>query len=146
MYTGKMTSLEYPSTDKQILLWNSYLNSKRLCPIELLINKKNKNFKNLQKIFKTLALDNIQPKIFINTYIDAKKKNNIEQFVLSMTNLFMSHKVNKALSEGQSIKSARTQTVARILALSFSNANKSEDENFKNMKNTVRTITKDIRI
>ena len=146
MYTGKMTPLEYPSTDKQILLWNSYLNSKRFCPIELLINKKNKNFNNLQKIFKTLALDNIQPKIFINTYIDAKKKNNIEHFVLSMTNLFMSHKVNKALSEGQSIKSARTQTVARILALSFSNANKSEDENFKNMKNTVRSITKDIRI
>ena len=141
-----MTPLEYPSTDKQILLWNSYLNSKRFCPIELLINKKNKNFNNLQKIFKTLALDNIQPKIFINTYIDAKKKNNIEHFVLSMTNLFMSHKVNKALSEGQSIKSARTQTVARILALSFSNANKSEDENFKNMKNTVRSITKDIRI
>ena len=74
MYTGKMTPLEYPSTDKQILLWNSYLNSKRFCPIELLINKKNKNFNNLQKIFKTLALDNIQPKIFINTYIDAKKK------------------------------------------------------------------------
>ena len=141
-----MAPLEYPSTDKQILLWNSYLNSKRFCPIELLINKKNKNFNNLQKIFKTLALDNIQPKIFINTYIDAKKKNNIEHFVLSMTNLFMSHKVNKALSEGQSIKSARTQTVARILALSFSNANKSEDENFKNMKNTVRSITKDIRI
>lgn len=141
-----MTPLEYPSTDKQILLWNSYLNSKRFCPIELLINKKNKNFNNLQKIFKTLALDNIQPKIFINTYIDAKKKNNIEHFVLSMTNLFMSHKVNKALSEGQSIKSARTQTVARILTLSFSNTNKSEDENFKNMKNTVRSITKDIRI
>ena len=50
-----------------------------------------------------------------------------------MTQLFMSHKINNALSEGQSIKSARTQTVARLLALSFSDKKKTESENFKNM-------------
>ena len=57
----------------------------------------------------------------------------------------MSHKVNNALSEGQSIKSARTQTVARLLALSFSDSEKTEAENFKNMKTIVRNITKNIR-
>ena len=58
----------------------------------------------------------------------------------------MSHKINNALSEGQSIKSARTQTVARLLALSFSDKKKTESENFKNMKIIVRNITKNIRI
>ena len=62
-----------------------------------------------------------------------------------MTQLFMSHKINNALSEGQSIKSARTQTVARLLALSFSDSEKTEAENFKNMKTIVRNITKNVR-
>ena len=99
---------------------------KKICPFELLINRNNNNFSSLQKIFKTLTLDNIRPEIFIDTYISAKKNNNIDYFVLCMTELFMSHKVNNALSEGQSIKSARTQTVARLLALSFSDSEKTE--------------------
>ena len=70
----------------------------------------------------------------------------MNHFVKIMTNLFMSHKVNKSLSEGQSIKSARTQTVARILCLSFNDPNKTEEENFKDMKKIVRACTKDIRV
>ena len=137
---------KYPKSDEQIESWNNYINSKKICPLELLINKNNNNFSSLQKIFRTLSLDNIKPEIFIDTYISAKKNNNIDYFVLCMTQLFMSHKINNALSEGQSIKSARTQTVARLLALSFSDTKKTESENFKNMKIIVRNITKNIRI
>ena len=146
MYTIYMAIKKYPDSDKQIKSWNNYINSKKICPLELLINKNNNNFSNLQKIFRTLALDNIKPEIFIDTYISAKKNNNIEYFILCMTQLFMSHKINNALSEGQSIKSARTQTVARLLALSFSDSKKTESENFKNMKTIVRNVTKNIRI
>ena len=145
MYTVYMIIETYPKNDEQIKSWNYYINSKKICPFELLINRNNNNFSSLQKIFKTLALDNIRPEIFIDTYISAKKNNNIDYFVLCMTELFMSHKVNNALSEGQSIKSARTQTVARLLALSFSDSKKTEAENFKNMKAIVRNITKNIR-
>ena len=141
-----MNISEYPETDEQINLWNSYLNSKKIYPIELIVNKNSKNYHILQKIFKTLKLDRIEPKNFIKTYIDAKTRNDINYFVLTMTNLFLSHKVNKSLSEGQSIKSARTQTVARILCLSFSNPKMTEEENFKNLKKIVREKTKEIRI
>ena len=70
----------------------------------------------------------------------------MNHFVEIMTNLFISHKVNKSLSEGQSIKSARTQTVARLLCLSFDDPNKTGEENFKDMKKIVRACTKDIRV
>ena len=63
-----------------------------------------------------------------------------------MTNLFLSHKVNKSLSEGQSIKSARTQTVTRLLCLSFASPQKTDNENFKNLKKIVRENTKEMRI
>ena len=146
MYTICTIIKKYPKSDEQIKFWNNYINSKKICPLELLINKNNNNFSSLQKIFRTLSLDNIKPEIFIDTYISAKKNNNIDYFVLCMTQLFMSHKINNALSEGQSIKSARTQTVARLLALSFSDKKKTESENFKNMKIIVRNITKNLRI
>ena len=110
---------KYPLTDEEINIWNNFLNRNKIYPIELLVNKNNKNFINLQKIFKTLKLDRVKPIVFIESYINAKTKNDINHFVKIMTNLFMSHKVNKSLSEGQSIKSARTQTVARILCLSL---------------------------
>ena len=141
-----MNISEYPDTDDKINLWNNYLNSKKIYPIELIINKNNKNYHILQKIFNTLELDKIKPKNFIKTYIEAKTKNDINYFVVTMTDLFLSHKVNKSLSEGQSIKSARTQTVARILCLSFRDPKITEEQNFKNMKKLVREITKDIRI
>tara|TARA_B100000575_G_scaffold59935_1_gene45465 strand:+ start:66 stop:491 length:426 start_codon:yes stop_codon:yes gene_type:complete len=141
-----MNIREYPETDEQINLWNSYLNSKKIYPIELIINKNNKNYYILKKIFKTLELDRIEPKNFIKIYINAKTKNDINYFILTMTRLFLSHKVNKSLSEGQSIKSARTQTVARMLCLSFGNPKLTEDENFKNLKKIVREKTKNIRI
>ena len=137
---------KYPLTDEEINIWNNFLNRNKIYPIELLVNKNNKNFINLQKIFKTLKLDRVKPIVFIETYINAKTKNDINHFVKIMTNLFMSHKVNKSLSEGQSIKSARTQTVARILCLSFNDPNKTEEENFKDMKKIVRVCTKDIRV
>lgn len=137
---------KYPHTDEEINIWNSYLNRNEILPIELLINKNNKNFINLQKIFETLKLDKVKPKVFIESYINAKTKNNMNHFVEIMTNLFMSHKVNKSLSEGQSIKSARTQTVARILCLSFSDPKLSSESNFKNLKKVVRECTKDIRV
>tara|TARA_B100000579_G_scaffold309266_1_gene258913 strand:+ start:395 stop:820 length:426 start_codon:yes stop_codon:yes gene_type:complete len=141
-----MNISEYPDTDDKINLWNNYLNSKKIYPIELIINKNNKNYHILQKIFNTLELDKIKPKNFIKTYIEAKTKNDINYFVVTMTDLFLTHKVNKSLSEGQSIKSARTQTVARILCLSFHDPKITEEQNFKNMKKLVREITKDIRI
>ncbi|MBT3520570.1 MAG: hypothetical protein HN480_04865 [Gammaproteobacteria bacterium] len=137
---------KYPHTDEEINIWNSYLNRSKIFPIELLINKNNKNFINLQKIFETLKLDKVKPKVFIESYINAKTKNNMNHFVKIMTNLFISHKVNKSLSEGQSIKSARTQTVARLLCLSFNDPNKTGEENFKDMKKIVRACTKDIRV
>ena len=137
---------KYPHTDEEINIWNNFLNRNQIYPIELLVNKNNKNFINLQKIFKTLKLDRVKPVVFIESYINAKTKNDINHFVKIMTNLFMSHKVNKSLSEGQSIKSARTQTVARILCLSFNDPNKTEEENFKDMKKIVRVCTKDIRV
>ena len=43
---------KYPKNDEQIIQWNNYINSKKIYPIELLINKKNKNYEHLQKIFK----------------------------------------------------------------------------------------------
>ena len=137
---------KYPLTDEEINIWNNFLNRNKIYPIELLVNKNNKNFINLQKIFKTLKLDRVKPIVFIESYINAKTKNDINHFVKIMTNLFMSHKVNKSLSEGQSIKSVRTQTVARILCLSFNDPNKTEEENFKDMKKIVRACTKDIRV
>ena len=137
---------KYPLTDEEINIWNNFLNRNKIYPIELLVNKNNKNFINLQKIFKTLKLDRVKPIVFIESYINAKTKNDINYFFKIMTNLFMSHKVNKSLSEGQSIKSARTQTVARILCLSFNDPNKTEEENFKDMKKIVRACTKDIRV
>tara|TARA_B100000767_G_scaffold275043_1_gene310170 strand:+ start:1098 stop:1538 length:441 start_codon:yes stop_codon:yes gene_type:complete len=146
MYTKNMIIKEYPSTDEEINIWNKYLNKNKIYPMELLVNKDNKNFSNLQKIFKTLKLDKVKPSDFIESYIDAKITNDVDYFIYVMTKLFMSHKVNKSLSEGQSIKSARTQTVARLACLSFSNPNNSEEENFKNMKKTVRGCTKDIRV
>ena len=137
---------KYPLTDEEINIWNNFLNRNKIYPIELLVNKNNKNFINLQKIFKTLELDRVKPIVFIESYINAKTKNDVNHFVEIMTNLFISHKVNKSLSEGQSIKSARTQTVARILCLSFNDPKKTEEENFKDMKKIVRACTKDIRV
>ena len=137
---------KYTLTDEEINIWNNFLNRNKIYPIELLVNKNNKNFINLQKIFKTLKLDRVKPIVFIESYINAKTKNDINYFVKIMTNLFMSHKVNKSLSEGQSIKSARTQTVARLLCLSFNDPNKTGEENFKDMKKIVRACTKDIRV
>ena len=93
-----------------------------------------------------MSLDKIKPDEFINVYLDAKTESNINYFILKMTRLFISHKVNKSLSEGQSIKSARTQTVARILCLSFSDPEKSNELNFKNLKKVVRECTKDMRV
>lgn len=139
---------DYPnlSFDEDINLWNKNLKQRDIFPIELIIDKKNKNFSNLKKIFNTLSLDKIKPDDFINVYLDAKRESDINYFILKMTNLFISHKVNKSLSEGQSIKSARTQTVARILCLSFSDPKLSSESNFKNLKKVVRECTKDIRM
>jgi hypothetical protein len=148
MYTVLMLRNDYPnlSFDEDINLWNKNLKQRDIFPIELIIDKKNKNFSNLKKIFNTLSLDKIKPDDFINVYLDAKRESNINYFILKMTNLFISHKVNKSLSEGQSIKSARTQTVARILCLSFSDPKLSSESNFKNLKKVVRECTKDIRM
>ena len=148
MYTVLMLQNDYPnlSSDDDINLWNKNLKQRDIFPIELIIDKKNKNFSNLKKIFNTLSLDKIKPDDFINVYLDAKRKSNINYFILKMTNLFISHKVNKSLSEGQSIKSARTQTVARILCLSFSDPKLSSESNFKNLKKVVRECTKGIRV
>lgn len=139
---------DYPnlSFDEDINLWNKNLKQRDIFPIELIIDKKNKNFSNLKKIFNTLSLDKIKPDNFINVYLDATRESDINYFILKMTNLFISHKVNKSLSEGQSIKSARTQTVARILCLSFSDPKLSSESNFKNLKKVVRECTKDIRM
>ena len=84
---------KYPKNDEQIIQWNNYINSKKIYPIELLINKKNKNYEHLQKIFKTLILDEISPENFIKVYIKAKTKNDIVFFIRTMTDLFLSHKV-----------------------------------------------------
>ena len=135
----------YPKTDDEISAWNQYISTKEIYPMELLVNKNSEKYINLQKIFKTLSLDNVSPIIFIDAYIKAKINNNQESFTLDMTNLFLTHKVNKSLSEGQSIKSARTQTVARLLCLSFGDLSLSEIENFKKAKITVRKLTKGIR-
>ena len=48
---------KYPLTDEEINIWNNFLNRNKIYPIELLVNKNNKNFINLQKIFKTLKLN-----------------------------------------------------------------------------------------
>ena len=148
MYTVLMLRNDYPnlSFDEDINLWNKNLKQRDIFPIELIIDKKNKNFSNLKKIFNTLSLDKIKPDNFINVYLDATRESDINYFILKMTNLFISHKVNKSLSEGQSIKSARTQTVARILCLSFSDPKLSSESNFKNLKKVVRECTKDIRM
>ena len=148
MYTVLMFLNNYPNlnSDEDIILWNKYLKKKNIFPIELLIDKNSKNLSNLKKIFNTLSLDRIKPDDFINAYLDAKTKSDINYFILKMTDLFVSHKVNKSLSEGQSIKSARTQTVARILCLSFSDHEKSNETNFKDLKKIVRECTKDIRV
>ena len=148
MYTVLMLRNDYPnlSFDEDINLWNKNLKQRDIFPIELIIDKKNKNFSNLKKIFNTLSLDKIKPDDFINVYLDAKRESDINYFILKMTNLFISHKVNKSLSEGQSIKSARTQTVARILCLSFSDPKLSCESNFKNLKKVVRECTKNIRM
>ena len=42
---------KYPHTDEEINIWNGYLNRNKIYPIELLINKNNKNYINLQRIF-----------------------------------------------------------------------------------------------
>ena len=75
MYTKNMIIKEYPSTDEEINIWNKYLNKNKIYPMELLVNKDNKNFSNLQKIFKTLKLDKVKPSDFIESYIDAKITN-----------------------------------------------------------------------
>ena len=135
----------YPKTDDEISAWNQYISTKEIYPIELLVNKNSEKYIGLQKIFRTLSLDKVSPITFIDAYIKAKIDNNQESFTLDMTNLFLTHKVNKSLSEGQSIKSARTQTVARLLCLSFGDLSLSEIENFKKAKITVRKLTKGIR-
>ena len=136
----------YPITEKQINKWNKDLRKIKVFPMELLLDKNNKNYKNLQKIFITLKADNIHPSEFVETYINAKLEKNVEYFILKMTKMFMIHKVNKSLSEGQTIKSVRTQTVARLLCLNNSNPEYSEEENFKKFKKIVRETTKNIRI
>jgi len=148
MYTVLMLRNEYPnlSFDEDINLWNKNLKQRDIFPIELIIDKKNKNFSNLKKKKLKISLDKIKPDDFINVYLDAKRESDINYFILKMTNLFISHKVNKSLSEGQSIKSARTQTVARILCLSFSDPKLSSESNFKNLKKVVRECTKGIRV
>ena len=125
-----MSPEKYPdlNSDKEILMWNTHLKKQNIFPIELLLEKNNKNFDNLKKIFNTLSLDRVRPKDFIKIYLEAKAENDIKYFILKMTNLFVIHKVNKSLSEGQSIKSARTQTVARILCLSFGDPKKTDSQ------------------
>jgi len=136
----------YPVTEKQIDEWNKHLGKIKVFPMELLLDKSNKNYNNLQKIFITLKVDNIHPSKFLETYVNAKLEENLERFILKMTKMFMIHKVNKSLSEGQTIKSARTQTVARLLCLNNSDPQYSEEENFKKFKKIVRETTKNIRI
>ena len=136
----------YPIAEKQIDEWNKYLRNINVFPIELLFNKSNKNYNNLQKIFITLKADNIHPSEFLKTYINAKLEENLEYFIIKMTKMFMAHKVNKSLSEGQVIKSARTQTVARLLCLNYSNPKYTEEENYKKFKKIVRETTKNMRI
>tara|TARA_X000000368_G_scaffold198648_1_gene156822 strand:+ start:2045 stop:2470 length:426 start_codon:yes stop_codon:yes gene_type:complete len=136
----------YPVTEKQIDEWNKHLGKIKVFPMELLLDKSNKNYNNLQKIFITLKVDNIHPSEFLETYVNAKLEENLEHFILKMTKMFMIHKVNKYLSEGQTIKSARTQTVARLLCLNNSDPQYSEEENFKKFKKIVRETTKNIRI
>ena len=136
----------YPVTEKQIDEWNRYLGKINVFPIELLFNKSNKNYNNLKKIFITLKADNIHPSEFLETYVNAKLEENLEYFIIKMTKMFMTHKVNKSLSEGQIIKSARTQTVARLLCLNNSNPKYTEEENFKKFKKIVRETTKNLRI
>ena len=136
----------YPVTEKQIDEWNKHLGKIKVFPMELLLDKSNKNYNNLQKIFMTLKVDNIHPSEFLETYVNAKLEENLEHFILKMTKMFMIHKVNKSLSEGQAIKSARTQTVARLLCLNNSDPQYSEEENFKKFKKIVRETTKNIRI
>jgi hypothetical protein len=143
-----MSPEKYPdlNSDKEILMWNTHLKKQNIFPIELLLEKNNKNFDNLKKIFNTLSLDRVRPKDFIKIYLESKAENDIKYFILKMTNLFVIHKVNKSLSEGQSIKSARTQTVARILCLSFGDPKKTDSQNFKELKKIVRECTKEIRV
>lgn len=136
----------YPVTEKQIDEWNRCLGKINVFPIELLFNKSNKNYNNLQKIFITLKADNIHPSEFLETYVNTKLEENLEYFIIKMTKMFMTHKVNKSLSEGQIIKSARTQTVARLLCLNNSNPKYTEEENFKKFKKIVRETTKNMRI
>ena len=141
-----MSINNYPVTEKEIDEWNKYLGKIKVFPMELIIDKSNKNYNNLQKIFITLRADNIHPSEFLEIYVDAKLEENLEIFILKMTKMFMIHKINNSLSEGQIIKSARTQTVARLLCLNNSNAKYTEEENFKKFKKIVRETTKNIRI
>ena len=59
---------DYPnlSFDEDINLWNKNLKQRDIFPIELIIDKKNKNFSNLKKIFNTLSLDKIKPDNFLD--------------------------------------------------------------------------------
>ena len=43
---------KYPKNDEQIIQWNNYINSKKIYPIELLINKKIKIMSTYKKYSK----------------------------------------------------------------------------------------------
>ena len=62
----------YPKTDDEIAVWNQYISTKKIYPMELLVNKNSEKFIGLQKIFKTLSLDRVSPITFIDVYIKAK--------------------------------------------------------------------------
>jgi hypothetical protein len=48
-----MSPEKYPdlNSDKEILMWNTHLKKQNIFPIELLLEKNNKNFDNLKKNF-----------------------------------------------------------------------------------------------
>jgi len=59
MYTVLMLRNDYPnlSFDEDINLWNKNLKQRDIFPIELIIDKKNKNFSNLKKVVRECTKD-----------------------------------------------------------------------------------------
>jgi hypothetical protein len=146
------SSLQYPTNADEIESWNAYIsNLSTLCSGLLLdYNDQRERCDSFFKVFNTLQLDNIKPSVFIDHYIKAigkeqQNNQNISAFVRRMTLMFLGHSTSHELSEGQAVRSARSQTVARLLTLAY------EEHAIKNggmqwAKRYTKKETKDLRI
>lgn len=146
------SSIQYPANPNDLEVWNTHIRKLTNPCRSLLLDYSDHKEKceSFFKVFNTLKLDNIKPSVFIDHYAEAignekRSDENISTFVRKMTLMFLGHSTSHELSEGQAVRSARSQTVARLLTLTYEEHAK-KNGGMQWAKRYTKKETKDLRI